>query len=114
MIRVSTRSSEHLVVAGRLGEPERLVGPAQRLPPVRHSRPGDLQRPIHGPVPAGFQVQVELGLPAANRAAAAVLSAASSASSCADPTCSIWREPRREEYTICTAVAPEAVLTVRT
>jgi len=30
---------------------------------VRHSRPGDLQRPIHGPVPAGFQVQVELGLP---------------------------------------------------
>jgi hypothetical protein len=28
--------------------------------------------------------------------------------------CSISREPRREEYTICTAVAPDAVLTVRT
>src|SRR3954447_15769766 len=28
--------------------------------------------------------------------------------------CSMSREPRRLEYTICTAVAPEAVLTVRT
>jgi hypothetical protein len=28
--------------------------------------------------------------------------------------CSISRDPRREEYTICTAVAPDAVLTVRT
>ena len=27
--------------------------------------------------------------------------------------CSISREPRRKEYTICTAVAPEAVFTVR-
>jgi hypothetical protein len=28
--------------------------------------------------------------------------------------CSISREPRRDEYTIWTAVAPEAVFTVRT
>jgi len=28
--------------------------------------------------------------------------------------CSMSREPRREECTICTAVAPEAVFTVRT
>jgi hypothetical protein len=28
--------------------------------------------------------------------------------------CSISRDPRREEYTICTAVAPDAVFTVRT
>jgi hypothetical protein len=28
--------------------------------------------------------------------------------------CSISRDPRCEEYTICTAVAPEAVFTVRT
>lgn len=35
--------------------------------------------------------------------------------SCAEPTCSIRRAaPRRTEYTICTAVAPDAVLTVRT
>ena len=32
----------------------------------------------------------------------------------ADPRWSISREPRREEYTICTAVAPEDVFTVRT
>jgi hypothetical protein len=28
--------------------------------------------------------------------------------------CSMSREPRWEEYAICTAVAPDAVLTVRT
>jgi hypothetical protein len=32
----------------------------------------------------------------------------------ADPKCSIWREPRRVDHTICTAIAPEAVFTVRT
>lgn len=40
--------------------------------------------------------------------------AASSAASCADPTCSRSSEPPRAEYTICTAVAPDAVCTVRT
>jgi hypothetical protein len=30
----------------------------------------------------------------------------------AEPLCSISREPRREECTICTAVAPDAVFTV--
>ena len=38
----------------------------------------------------------------------------SSASSCADPMCLMSRDLRREEYTICTAVAPDAVFTVRT
>jgi hypothetical protein len=28
--------------------------------------------------------------------------------------CSIERDPRRQDHTICTAVAPEAVFTVRT
>jgi hypothetical protein len=52
--------------------------------------------------------------PPASRCAAAAFNASSSASLCADPTCSISREPRRDEYTICTAVAPDAVRTVRT
>lgn len=51
---------------------------------------------------------------AANRSAAAAFSAASSASSWAEPRCSIDRDPRREDHTTCTAVAPEAVFTVRT
>src|SRR5262245_57239635 len=51
---------------------------------------------------------------AANRSAAAALSAASSASSWAEPRCSMLREPRRVDHTICTAVAPDAVFTVRT
>lgn len=32
---------------------------------------------------------------------------------CADPRCSISRDPRREECTICTAVAPDDAFTVR-
>ena len=36
----------------------------------------------------------------------------SSPSSCAEPRCSMLREPRREEYTIRTATAPEASLRV--
>jgi hypothetical protein len=36
-----------------------------------------------------------------------------SASPCADPMCSMLRDPRREDLTTCTAVAPGAVFTVR-
>jgi hypothetical protein len=36
------------------------------------------------------------------------------ASSWAEPMCSISRDPRRDEYTICTATAPDLVFTVRT
>ncbi|BCQ06740.1 hypothetical protein JMUB5695_00149 [Mycobacterium heckeshornense] len=57
---------------------------------------------------------VEPVCPAANRVAAAAFSAANSTSSCAEPMCSIEREPRRQDHTICTAVAPDAVFTVRT
>ena len=52
--------------------------------------------------------------PAAIRWRAVALSASTSASSCPEPTCSMLREPRREECTICTAVAPDAARTVRT
>ena len=37
-----------------------------------------------------------------------------SAPSCAEPMCSMFRDPRREDHTICTAAAPNAVFTVRT
>jgi hypothetical protein len=46
--------------------------------------------------------------------AAAAFSVSSPASSCADPMCSISRDPRLDEWTICTATAPDAVFTVRT
>ena len=52
--------------------------------------------------------------PSVKRRAAAVLSAANSTASRAEPTCSIERAPRRDDHTICTAVAPDAVFTVRT
>jgi hypothetical protein len=37
-----------------------------------------------------------------------------STSSCPDPRCSILRDPRSEENTICTAVVPDAILIVQT
>jgi len=52
--------------------------------------------------------------PAASRCRAAAFSASSSASSCAEPMCSIFRDPRRNDHTIWTAVAPDEVFTVRT
>ena len=52
--------------------------------------------------------------PAAIRRRPAAFSISSPASSCADPRCSIFREPRRDDHTTCTPVAPDFVLTVRT
>lgn len=40
-------------------------------------------------------------------------SASSSGLSCADPRCSISRDPRGDEHTTCTAVVPDVVFTVR-
>jgi len=51
---------------------------------------------------------------AARRCRAAAFSNSTCAPSCADPRCSISRDPQWEEYTICTAVAPDDVFTVRT
>ena len=47
-------------------------------------------------------------------AAAADFNTANPASSRAEPRCSIERDPRRDDHTICTAVAPELVFSVRT
>ncbi len=52
------------------------------------------------------------GCPTARRCLATALSASHAASSCAEPMCSMSRDPRREECTICTALAPDAVFTV--
>jgi hypothetical protein len=80
---------------------------------VTHPRRCDRQRPGRT-LPGLLQAPVEFACPAASRRCATAFSAASSSSSCADPMCSISREPRRDECTICTAVAPDAVLTMRT
>jgi hypothetical protein len=75
-------------------------------------RPDDLQRFA---VDSGrIQPKIEGALAFGQALRPAALSASSSASSWADPKCSIRREPRRVDHTICTAIAPEAVFTVRT
>jgi hypothetical protein len=43
-----------------------------------------------------------------------ILEGLPSDSSWAEPTCSMLRDPRREDHTICTATAPERVFMVRT
>jgi hypothetical protein len=60
--------------------------------------------------PAASRPKPSSSCPAAIRCRAAAFSPASS---CGDPMCSMSRNPRRYEWTICTAVAPDPVLTVR-
>ena len=91
---------------GGLRELERVIGLAQGVPQVAHPRGGDLQRP-------GPQAEDEFHLPAVSPCRAAAFSASTSASSCAEPMCSMFRDPRREDHAIWTAVALEAVFTVR-
>jgi hypothetical protein len=81
----------------------------QGVQQVFHPGGSDRQRPAA----RGFQAQAELQLPGRDPLLRRGFSASSSASSCADPRCSISRDPRREDYTTCTAVAPDVVLTVR-
>jgi hypothetical protein len=66
------------------------------------------------PLASGCRPRSSSPCPAASRCRAAAFSNSTSASLWAEPRWSISREPRREESTICTAVAPEDVFTVRT
>ena len=78
---------------------------------MTHPRGGDRQRPSRRPC---RQPQVKLTLTRRQALRATAFSNSTSAPLWADPRCSISRDPRREEYTICTAVAPDDVFTVRT
>ena len=99
--------------SARRPRPPRLPAPApgKRAPgrpagaPIREEVIGS------GPPPAASRPRPSSSCPAAIRCAVA-FSASSSASSCADPRCSISRDPRREDHTTCTAVAPDVVFTV--
>jgi hypothetical protein len=97
--------AEYVAAAGRVLEPEHPVGAIQRVEQAAYPRGGDRQ----GAPPAGSSPRPSSGCPAATHCRAAALSAFSSASSCADPRCSISRDPRRDDHTTCTAVAPDFV-----
>ena len=102
---------EYLVTPGGLRKPECVIGPGQGVPQVSHPRGGDLQQPGR---PRLAQVEAEFQLPGREPLPGSCLQASSSASSCAEPMCSIFRDPRRNDHTIWTAVAPDEVFTVRT
>ncbi len=61
-----------------------------------------------------LQAQVKRALPATSRCCAEAFKISRSASSWADPMCSMSRDPRWQDSTICTAAAPDAVSAVRT
>lgn len=100
------------------------VPPEHRLPAHRASRAGpplvahprrrdecderSCAEPGCSPIPRSSSA-----CPAAIRCAAAAFNTATPVSSWAEPTCSIDREPRRDDHTICTATAPDPVFTVR-
>ncbi len=68
-----------------------------------------------GPAPASTsRPRSSSAWSAAIRSAAISFSAATSSSLWAEPRCSICRDPRREDHTTWTAVAPELVRAVRT
>ena len=66
------------------------------------------------PAPGGVNPKSSSPCPATIRCRAAAVSSSTWPAVCAEPRCSIFRDPRREDHTICTAVAPEVVFTVRT
>jgi hypothetical protein len=115
MMRACHQVTEHLVTVGGRVEAQHPVSPTQRLPQVLRTGGHDFQRrTLADPRPLKPQVK-------------ALLTRSQTLSRCgfehlqldlvvsrAEPRCSIWRDPRREDHTICTAVAPEAVFTVRT
>ena len=92
------------------------INPTHVLPP-RHSClacPNSGSVIVNGSEPVGgLTPKSRKAWLAASSPAAAAFGAANSSSSWADPTRPIEREPRREDHTICTVVAPEAVFTVR-
>jgi hypothetical protein len=100
----------------RLADVPTPAGPPPRQTGVPAAA-GLLPIAAHPSLLSRLQTQSSLSCPVGSRCAQRPqqfhLSSAS-ASSCADPTCSISREPRLNEYTICTAVAPDDVFTVST
>ena len=102
--------AEHLIAARGRSKPEHPIGMLQRVQQAAHPRGDDRQRPARR---AGSRPRSSSPCPAASFCRAAAFSSSTSASSCAEPRCSISRDPRCEECTICTAVAPDDVFTVR-
>jgi hypothetical protein len=80
---------------------------------VPHPRGADLQRATRTACLA-IQAEIELTLTGSQTLLRHSLDDLNLRIIVRRPMCSMSREPRREEYTICTAVAPEAVFTVRT
>ena len=101
--------AEHLVPARRVLQPEHPVSVLQGVQQVPHPRGSDRQRPAA----RGLQAQAELQLPGRDPLLRRGLQRLQLRLIVRRPRCSISRDPRREDHTTCTAVAPDVVFTVR-
>jgi hypothetical protein len=116
MIRASTSWAKHFVPAGGVLEPQRLAGALKGIQQVTHPRGRDRQRPAASTPPSwpgDLQAQIGLALPGGQALPGRGLQQFKLHVVRAEPMCSISRDPRRDEWTICTAVAPDVVFTVR-
>jgi hypothetical protein len=85
---------------------------AQRVVPVTHPRRRDRQRTAGRPT--GAQAEVGFALAGSQALPRGRLQDLQLGIVMRRPMCSISHDPGRDECTICTAVAPDAVFTVRT
>lgn len=109
MIAPCTRRQRFIRTARRYRTIEIQAGP----PIIVEALPDELRHAIETIVRAADLRTNLAQLGAAIRCCTAAFSASSSASWCADPRCPIARDPRREDHTTYTAVAPDVVFTVR-
>jgi hypothetical protein len=92
-------------------EPRDLVSALEGVQHVPHPRGGDRQRAAA--LPAGLHAQAELQLPGHHPLPCRGLQRLQLHPVVRRPEVSIARNPRREDHTTCTAVAPNVVFTVR-
>ena len=112
MIRATTKCPEHLIAAGGAVEPQHPVGMLQRIEQAVHPGGGDRQRPARAL--RRLQAQVKLTLPGRQPLPRRSLQQFQLHVIVSRADVLDIPRPAWKEYTICTAVAPDAVLTVRT
>ena len=96
-VRAAQAAEDTSIAAGRPVKAQHPVRVLQRIEQELHPRRRNRQRPAAGPFLAGpvtSRPRSSTPCPAASRCRATAFSSSSSTSSCAEPRCSISRDPR--------------------
>lgn len=116
IIPAITICQNNLVPVGSLHKAQHPVGMFQGIQQVTHRRRGHRQWRASPALPGwlgALQAQIKLAMPGSQSLPRRGLQQLHLSVVVRRPMCSISCEPRLNEYTICTAVAPEGVFTVR-